>query len=244
LAGSGHAPSRDILFCSAGRRSWPMLLDERRSAPAESASLGPAVGSTQGEGWPGKWCTCATFGDRRSVTKFPALPILRADASGERTTSFPVFCPVPSPAGTPEPWARVIRSSRKNGNDPMTKLNTAGRRRLPASDFAELTKRAYPIEDRRAPPNLSACRLALAIGAVQPVRRKLIGGVELSAPDHAAWIRGNCNRRCHERAVCAPSHNCAAGGVGIWQADRCSGHVAGRHDRRVCLGPMVARCCG
>jgi hypothetical protein len=58
-------------------------------------------------------------------------------------------------------------------------------------------------------------RSAPTHGAVQPVGRKLIGGVELSAPDHAAWIRGNCNRRCHERAVCAPSHNCAAGGFGI-----------------------------
>jgi hypothetical protein len=70
-----------------------------------------------------------------------------------------------------------------------------------------------------------------------------MGGVELIAPDHAAWIRGNCNRRCHKRAVCAPSHNCAAGGFGIGQADRCSGHMTRRHDWRVSLGPMwqVAR---
>jgi hypothetical protein len=44
----------------------------------------------------------------------------------------------------------------KNGNDPMTKLNAAGRRRLPASDFAEPTKRAYPVEDKAHARNAKA----------------------------------------------------------------------------------------
>jgi hypothetical protein len=38
----------------------------------------------------------------------------------------------------------------------MTKLNTAGRRRLPASDFAEPAKRAYPVEDKAHARNAKA----------------------------------------------------------------------------------------
>jgi hypothetical protein len=38
----------------------------------------------------------------------------------------------------------------------MTKLNTAGRRRLPASDFAEPSKRAYPVEDKAHACNAKA----------------------------------------------------------------------------------------
>jgi hypothetical protein len=38
----------------------------------------------------------------------------------------------------------------------MTKLNTAGRRRLPATDFAEPNKRAYPVEDKAHARNAKA----------------------------------------------------------------------------------------
>jgi hypothetical protein len=44
----------------------------------------------------------------------------------------------------------------ENGGKPMTKLNTAARRRLPASDFAEPTKRAYPVEDKAHARNAKA----------------------------------------------------------------------------------------
>jgi hypothetical protein len=52
----------------------------------------------------------------------------------------------------------------KIGDDPMSKLNTAGRRRLPASDFAEPSKRAYPVEDKAHARNAKA-RAAQATNA-------------------------------------------------------------------------------
>ena len=38
----------------------------------------------------------------------------------------------------------------------MTKLDTTGRRKLPAQDFAEPGKRAYPIEDKAHARNAKA----------------------------------------------------------------------------------------
>jgi hypothetical protein len=38
----------------------------------------------------------------------------------------------------------------------MTKLNAARRRRLPAKDFAEPNKRAYPVEDKAHARNAKA----------------------------------------------------------------------------------------
>ena len=38
------------------------------------------------------------------------------------------------------------------------------------------------------------CSSAHSLGAAQPLGRKLIVGVELCAPDHAAWIRGKIDR--------------------------------------------------
>jgi hypothetical protein len=52
----------------------------------------------------------------------------------------------------------------KIGGNTMTKLNTAGRRRLPASDFAEPNKRAYPVEDKAHARNAKA-RAAQATNA-------------------------------------------------------------------------------
>ena len=46
----------------------------------------------------------------------------------------------------------------------MTKLNTAGRRRLPSSDFAEPNKRAYPVEDKAHARNAKA-RASQAVNA-------------------------------------------------------------------------------
>jgi hypothetical protein len=52
-----------------------------------------------------------------------------------------------------------------------------------------------------SPTFVAFVRLAYGLGAAQPLGRKLIVGVELRAPDHAAWTRGKCNRRSHKRAV-------------------------------------------
>jgi hypothetical protein len=46
----------------------------------------------------------------------------------------------------------------------MTKLNTAGRRRPPSSDFAEPNKRAYPVEDKAHARNAKA-RASQAVNA-------------------------------------------------------------------------------
>jgi hypothetical protein len=50
-------------------------------------------------------------------------------------------------------------------------------------------------------------------------------GVELRAPDHAAWIRGKCNGHLHKRALCAPSHNCAVGTLSTWHTGGYPGGV-------------------
>jgi excisionase family DNA binding protein len=63
--------------------------------------------------------------------------------------------------------------------------------------------------------------------ATQPVGRKLMVGVELRVPDHAAWIRGKCNGHLHKRAPCAPSHNCAVGTLSTWQAGGGTGRGSG-----------------
>jgi hypothetical protein len=78
-------------------------------------------------------------------------------------------------------------------------------------------------------------RLAPTLPATQPVGRKLIVGVELRAPDHAAWIRGKCNRHLHKRAVCAPSHNCALGTLSTWQAGGGTRKMMLRNNREVTL---------
>jgi hypothetical protein len=44
----------------------------------------------------------------------------------------------------------------KHGDRLMTKLNAARRRNLPAKDFAEPNKRAYPVEDKAHARNAKA----------------------------------------------------------------------------------------
>ena len=58
----------------------------------------------------------------------------------------------------------------KIGNKPMTKLNTAGRRRLPANDFAEPKKRAYPVEERLTPATLklAQAKRRMPVGCRRP----------------------------------------------------------------------------
>jgi hypothetical protein len=77
--------------------------------------------------------------------------------------------------------------------------------------------------------------LACSLGAAQPLGRKLIDGVELPTPNHAAWIRGKCNRRSHKRP--APSRNCAVGTLAIWQAGRGRRQMNRWRDRNVTEWP-------
>jgi len=59
--------------------------------------------------------------------------------------------------------------------------------------------------------------LAYSLGAAQPLGRELIDGVELCAPDHAAWVRGKCNRRSHVNARLAKWRACRQRNCGMGQ---------------------------
>jgi hypothetical protein len=56
---------------------------------------------------------------------------------------------IPSAVASGNPRIVGTRIEPKIGDSAMTRLNTAGRRRLPARDFAEPNKRAYPVDPQR-----------------------------------------------------------------------------------------------